>query len=313
MGAGRISYSHARAISRLAECGCPRLVAELVTVAEHGTVGQLEDMVRGLRSVDDNQREPAARDPEVVSHRWRSDSRFGFSAKLDPEHGALLQCAIETIARRENLTQAHALTRIAEIALATVAAAGERPAPSLRGDEHAALVNHLHATPEPEHTEPELEPTRAEPDVAESTESDGAEVRSAEHSAATDAGGADAAATELERLAGALAALAEDAATTKASSKAVQKALLAAGEGRSARTPPPAGEARRRPRTTPTSAGTTGLLRADPHHRVRLAHPTRPGTQTSWTSAARTGWSPTSSSAPCWPATAAARTPAVAT
>ncbi len=158
MSAGRISFSHARAISRLAEVGSPRLVAELVMVAEHGTVGQLEDVVRGLRSVDDNNRgrgDELDPDPEVVSHRWRSDSRFGFSAKLDPEHGALLHSALDTIAARENITRAQALTRIAEIALATVAAAGERPAPSLRGDEHAALVIHLHATAAP--TEPELE------------------------------------------------------------------------------------------------------------------------------------------------------------
>ncbi len=115
---------------------------------------------------------PAARDPEAVSHRWRSDSRFGFSAKLDPEHGALLQCAIETIARRESLTHAQALTRMAEIALAALSAAGERSAPSLRGDEHAALVIHLHATPEPAH---------AEPGGAGSTGSDGAQPRSLEN------------------------------------------------------------------------------------------------------------------------------------
>lgn len=147
MQAGRLSFSQARAISRLADLAAPQLIADLVTVAEHGTVGQLEVMVRGLRTVDDNNRDALEPDPETVSHRWRSDSRFGFSAKLDPEHGALLQSAIETIARREDLTHAEALTRMAEIALASVSAAGDGPAPALRGDEHAAVVIHLDAAP----------------------------------------------------------------------------------------------------------------------------------------------------------------------
>jgi hypothetical protein len=143
MSAGRVSYSHARAISRLAEQATPRLIAQLVMVAEHGTVGQLEDMVRGLRSIDDNIRGPREQDTEALSHRWRGDSRFGLSARLDPEHGALLLNAIKTVSRREGLTHAQALTRIAEIALAVAGRDDDAPngvaaAPTLRGDEHAA-------------------------------------------------------------------------------------------------------------------------------------------------------------------------------
>jgi hypothetical protein len=162
MSAGRISYSHVRAISRVAELGDDKLVADLVMVAEHGTVDQVEDTVRGLRSVDDNNRGRDERDPETVSHRWRPDSRWGLSAALDPEHGALVQSAIETVARREGITQAEALTRMAEIALAAMSST-EQPAPSLRGDEYAATVIQLDAAAIPpettategEHTEPE--------------------------------------------------------------------------------------------------------------------------------------------------------------
>src|SRR5438034_5138321 len=84
MSAGRISYSHVRAISRAADLGGEQLVADLVMVAEHGTVGQLEDMVRGLRTVDENNREATDRSPESLSHRWRPDSFFGLSATPVP-------------------------------------------------------------------------------------------------------------------------------------------------------------------------------------------------------------------------------------
>jgi hypothetical protein len=72
MGAGRISYSHVRAIARVAELGDERLVADLVMLAEHGTVGQLEDMVRGLRTVDENSQDAKDSRLESVSHRCRT-------------------------------------------------------------------------------------------------------------------------------------------------------------------------------------------------------------------------------------------------
>jgi len=42
MAAGRLSYSHVRAIARLARPDEQQLVVDLIDVAEHGTVGQLE-------------------------------------------------------------------------------------------------------------------------------------------------------------------------------------------------------------------------------------------------------------------------------
>src|SRR5471032_800010 len=54
MGAGRLSFSQVRAISRIAEPGEYALVDDLVEAARHGTVAQLEVLVRGLRTVDHN-------------------------------------------------------------------------------------------------------------------------------------------------------------------------------------------------------------------------------------------------------------------
>ena len=138
MAAGRLSFSHVWAISRLAYDGEHRLVADLVDVAEHGTVGQLEAMVRGLRTVE--QQSPPLE--EYVSHAWSAQSRWRLHARLDPEHGAVVQSAIETLARAEGISHAAALTRMAEIALAAVNDAGAQPR-GLRGDERAAVVVHL--------------------------------------------------------------------------------------------------------------------------------------------------------------------------
>lgn len=151
MAAARLSFSHARAIIRVAELA--DLIAELVTVAEHGTVGQLEEVVCGLRTVDrDNDAAtPDGADPEAadtMSHHWRDDSFLGLSAKLGPEQGALLLSAVETLARREGMTHAAALSRMAEITLAGLNASNG-PAPPLRGGEYAAVVVHIDAADYP--------------------------------------------------------------------------------------------------------------------------------------------------------------------
>ena len=54
MGAGRLSFSQVRAISRIAEPGEDGLVEDLIEAARYATVAQLEVVVRGLRSVDHN-------------------------------------------------------------------------------------------------------------------------------------------------------------------------------------------------------------------------------------------------------------------
>src|SRR5665213_274999 len=115
MGAGRLSYSQVRAISRLVEPGEHSLVDDLIEAAQHGTVAQLEVLVRGLRTVDHNEK---ATDPvEYLKQSWTSDSRWQLSAPLDPERGALVAAAIDAIAQRDGGTAADALLRLAEIAL----------------------------------------------------------------------------------------------------------------------------------------------------------------------------------------------------
>jgi hypothetical protein len=176
MSAGRISFSHARAITRVTELGDADLVADLVMVAEHGTVGQLEDMVRGLRTVERNNAGVDPETVETVSHRWRDDSYLGLSAKLDPEHGALVLSAVDAVARREGISHPAALTRLAEIALASLNA-DDGPAPSLRGDEYAAVVVHLDASK----VRPDAAPDHAT--EAEPNPGAGVEARSAERGA----------------------------------------------------------------------------------------------------------------------------------
>src|SRR5882757_6416776 len=143
MSAGRISYSHARAISRVARAGEEQLVGDLIMVAEHGTVGQLEIMVRGLRTVEDNDK-GAAPVEEYAAWSWSSESQWRLSARLDPERGVVVQKAVEMIARTEGISHAEALVRMADIALAAVND-GETPLRELRGDERAAVVIHLDA------------------------------------------------------------------------------------------------------------------------------------------------------------------------
>lgn len=52
MRRGRLSYSQVRAISRVVEPGDDVVVADLVQAAQHCSVGQLESVVRGLRTVE---------------------------------------------------------------------------------------------------------------------------------------------------------------------------------------------------------------------------------------------------------------------
>jgi hypothetical protein len=143
MGAGRLSYSQVRAISRLAHDGEHRLIEDLIEAAVNGTTGQLETLVRGLRTVGNADNE-AEHPVEYVSHSWSSEAQWRMHARLDPEHGAIVQSAIETIARAERLDHAAALVRMAEIALAAVADT-EKPLRGLRGDEGAAVLIHLTA------------------------------------------------------------------------------------------------------------------------------------------------------------------------
>lgn len=167
LDSARISYCHARAIARLAQPGEHQLVSDLLAVAEHGTVGQLETVVRSLRTVEQNEsgeselggsesNGPAGvagtspHDAEYVRHGWASrTSLWRMSARLDPERGALVENAVAKVAEAEGITHVDALVRLAEIALAALNHRADGPPRTLRGDERAAVVLHVTAAAVP--------------------------------------------------------------------------------------------------------------------------------------------------------------------
>src|SRR5690348_10143760 len=142
MHAGKISYSQARAIARVAHPGEDELVDDLLMAARFGTVARLEVLARGLRTVDANENPVPREDREYVKHRWADDATWALSAKLDPERGALLDAALAKLAQAEELSATDALVRLAEIGLAALADDTTRPR-HLRGDEQAAVIIHL--------------------------------------------------------------------------------------------------------------------------------------------------------------------------
>jgi len=142
MGAGRLSFSQVRAISRIAEPGEDGLVEDLIEAARYATVAQLEVVVRGLRTVDHNEK---ATDPgEYLKQSWTADSRWQLSARLDPERGALAAAAIDAIMQRDGCSLTDAFLQLVEIGLASLANT-ENPPRELRGHERAAVVIHMDA------------------------------------------------------------------------------------------------------------------------------------------------------------------------
>lgn len=148
MGAGRLSYSQARAISRVPRSGEFGVVDNLIEAAKYGTAAQLEVLVRGLRSVDDLEHGADQAQREYVTHAWTAEGLWRMSAKLDPERGELVTAVLRQIAESEQLSAADALVRLAEIGLAALADSANPPR-GLRGDERAAIVVHLDASKMP--------------------------------------------------------------------------------------------------------------------------------------------------------------------
>ena len=118
------------------------LIEDLIEVASHGTVDHLEVVVRGLRTVDHNDK---TTDPgEYLKQSWTADSRWQLTARFDPERGAVVGAAIDAIMAREGCSATEALLKLAEIGLAALADT-KNPPRELRGDERAAVVIHLDA------------------------------------------------------------------------------------------------------------------------------------------------------------------------
>ena len=145
METGRLSYSQVRAITRAVRPGDDETVADLSQAAQHCTIGQLETVVRGMRTCEQNDEGVEADDGDYVRTGWTSTSRWQLNARLAPEQGQLVDSAIATLARAEGITHAEALVRMAELALVAVNDSEHPPRP-LRGEERAAIVVHVNAS-----------------------------------------------------------------------------------------------------------------------------------------------------------------------
>lgn len=108
MEAGRVSYSQARAITRVAEAGDEQ---RWIDLARCSTAGQLERLVRGVRRarrVDED-----AGDPELAAHRMRTRVSYDdygtmvMTVRLPAEDGAVLTAALQQVAAQ--LDREHAV------------------------------------------------------------------------------------------------------------------------------------------------------------------------------------------------------------
>jgi hypothetical protein len=159
MKRGRLSYSHVRAIARVAHDGESQLVDDLIDVAMNGSVGQLETVVRGLRTVEGNDSASGAPPESYVSTSWTSESQWRLAARLEPDQGAVVDKALQTLGRVHKVSAADALVAMAEQALAAAAEGGTMPRP-LRGHERAAVLIHLDAASVRRATDPANRPDR---------------------------------------------------------------------------------------------------------------------------------------------------------
>lgn len=101
-GAGRLSYSKVRAITRVAT---PDNEAELVSLALTGTAAQVERIVRGYRRVRRSASgEDLRHERRYLHHQWDDDGSLVLRARLGPEEGALVLAALE--AARETAADA---------------------------------------------------------------------------------------------------------------------------------------------------------------------------------------------------------------
>ena len=103
LAAGEISYSKARAVTRVAT---PETEERLLAVARAGTTAQVERIVRGWRQVDRKAeaQETARRNANRALHVYQDDDGMvTIRGRLTPEAGALLMPALE--AAREHVYQ----------------------------------------------------------------------------------------------------------------------------------------------------------------------------------------------------------------
>src|SRR3954453_6236684 len=96
--AGRLSYSKARALTRIAE---PDGEAALLEVALELTASQVERTVRQWRRADVvNAGEPAPEDQQAFEHWWDESGVLTVKVRLPTEEGAAFMAAIDSLAER---------------------------------------------------------------------------------------------------------------------------------------------------------------------------------------------------------------------
>ncbi len=122
LGTGQLSYSKARALTRIAT---DKNEEELLTFAGNATTSQLERFARGWRKID-KLREDERDWKRTCSVFFAEDDMCVVSAKLRPEEGALLMKALEA-ARAKGQSLADALVEVAQRSLnASEQSSGER-------------------------------------------------------------------------------------------------------------------------------------------------------------------------------------------
>jgi hypothetical protein len=93
LAAGDISFSKARAITRIAT---EETEPELLTVGRYGTAQQVETVVRGLRRADKNDAPAVAPDQRTyVRHRWDDDGTLYIQGRLSTVDGATFLAALQ--------------------------------------------------------------------------------------------------------------------------------------------------------------------------------------------------------------------------
>jgi len=133
-GRGELSYSKARAISRIVTA---ENEAELVQLALHSTAAQLERVVSGYRgSTADLDEANGAHERRYASLTWEEDGSLSLRARLPAEDGALLIRAID--AARDSLWAAAEPPE--DVSAETPASAAERGGRPSNADALAAVA-----------------------------------------------------------------------------------------------------------------------------------------------------------------------------
>ncbi|CCH90867.1 HNH endonuclease [Modestobacter italicus] len=94
---GELSYSKVRALTRVAE---PATEAELVEFARHATASQVERTVRAWRRADDVDA-GRVRDRRRFTWWTEDDGMISLQLRMEPEAGAELLAAVESLAERD--------------------------------------------------------------------------------------------------------------------------------------------------------------------------------------------------------------------